>query len=80
MVLELPRNSINWGSRPYSLAEIIYEYDIEDEGQRGYQRDAQDHFYDNHTHPLRPILTHLEDGGRQRFEPTDTGDESLYSQ
>ena len=30
MVLEPPRNSSMWGPRPYSLAEIIYEYDTED--------------------------------------------------
>ena len=78
--LEPPRNSSRWGPRPYTLAEIVYEYDTEDERQLDCQRDAQDHFYKNHTHPLHQFLTFLEDGGRRRFEPNDTGNESLYSQ
>jgi hypothetical protein len=66
--------------RPYSLAEIIYEYDTEDEGRRGCQRDSDDHFHENHSHPLHQYLAHLEDGCRRRHVHTDTGDESLYSQ
>ena len=31
MVREPPRNKSKWGRRPYSLAEIIYECDTEDE-------------------------------------------------
>ena len=50
MVLEPPRNSSKWRPRPYSLAEIVYECDTEDEEQRSYQRDAQDHYYENHAH------------------------------
>ena len=73
MVPEPPRKSSKWGPRPYSLAESVYEYDTEDEGQRGFHRDAQDHFYENHTNPLHQFLTYLEDGGRRRLKPDDTG-------
>ena len=76
----LARNSSKWGSRPYSLAEIIYEYDTEDEGQRGYQRDSQDHFHENHSHPLHQYIMYREDGGRRRCVLTDTGDELVYLQ
>jgi hypothetical protein len=62
------------------LAEIIYEYDTEDEGQRGYERESQDRFFEHHTHPLHQYLCYLEDGGRQRCALTDTGDERVYSQ
>ena len=56
-------------------AEIIYEYDTEDDGQRGCQRDADDHLFENHSHPLHQYITYLEDGGRRRCVLTDTGDE-----
>ncbi len=69
-----------WGPRPHSLAEIIYEYDTEDEGQRGYERESQDRFFEHHTHPLHQYLCYLEDGGRRRLVLTDTGDEAVYSQ
>jgi hypothetical protein len=60
---------------PYSLGEIIHEYDTEDEGQRGYERDSQDRFFENHTHPLHQYLAYLDDGGRRRYVLTDTGEE-----
>jgi len=69
-----------WGPRPYSLAEIVYEYETEGEGQRGYERDSQDRFFENHTHPLHQYLAYLEDGSRRRHVLTDTGDEVVYSQ
>ncbi len=69
-----------WGPRPYSLAEIIYEYDTEDEGQRGYERESQDRFFEHHTHPLHQYLCYLEVGGRRRCALTDTGDEVVYAQ
>ena len=34
MVYDPPQRSSEWAPRPYSLAEIIYEYDTEDEGRR----------------------------------------------
>ena len=80
MIFEPPQRSSEWAPRPYSLAEIIYEYDTEDEGRRGCQRDSDDHFRENHSHPLHQHLAYLEDGGRRRHTHTDTGDESLYSQ
>jgi hypothetical protein len=69
-----------WGQRPYSLAEIIFEYDTDDEGRRGYQRGSDDHLFEHHTHPLHEYLMYLEDGGRRRCVLTDTGDELVYSQ
>ena len=80
ILYEPPRRRNVWGPRPYSLAEIIYEYDTEDEGQRGYERDSQDRFFEHHTHPLHQYLAYLEDRGRQRCVLTDTGDELVYSQ
>ena len=59
------------------MAEIIYNYDTDDEGQQGALRDAQDHFFENHTHPLHQ---YLEDGGRRRCVLEDTGEELVYSQ
>ena len=59
----------------YSLAEIIYEYNTDDEGQRGCQRDSADHFHENHQY-----IMYREDGGRRRCVLTDTGDELVYSQ
>ena len=65
MAYEPPQHIDVWGPRPYSLAEIIYEYDTEDEGQRGYQRDSQDRFFESHTHPLHQYTLYRADGGRQ---------------
>ena len=75
-----PLRSSEWAPRPYSLSEIVYEYDTEDEGRRAYERDTQDHFHENHSHPLHQYLAYLEDGGRRRCVLTDTGYELLYSQ
>ena len=71
--------SSEWGPRPYSLAEIIYEYNTEDKGRCGCQRDSYDHFHENHEHPLHQYLIYLEDGGRRRYVHTDTGDEQFYA-
>ena len=71
---EPTRRRSEWG-RPYSLAEIIYDYDNEDEGH-----DSQDRFFENHTHPVHQYLAYLEDGGRRRCVLTDTGDGLVYSQ
>jgi hypothetical protein len=49
---EPPRRRSIWSPRPYSLAEIIYEYDTEDEGLRSDTRATADHFHENHSHPL----------------------------
>ena len=68
-----------WAPRPYSLAEIIYEYDTEDKGRRGCQRDSDDHFHENHKHPLNQYNMYLDDGGRRRCVHTDTRDELVYS-
>ena len=62
------------------MAEIIYEYDTEDEGLRSDTRATDDHFHENHSHPLHQYLCYLEDGGRRRHALTDTGDEAVYSQ
>ena len=51
-LIEQPRRRSIWGPRPYSLAEIIYEYDTEDEGLRSDTRATDDHFHENHSHPL----------------------------
>ena len=40
MVLYEPPQSSKWGPRPFFLAEIIYEYDTEDEGKRCCQHDS----------------------------------------
>ena len=61
------------------MAEIIYEYNTEDEGQRSYERDAANHFFENHERPLNQYDMYLDDGGRRRCVLTDTGDELVYS-
>ena len=71
------RRSI-WSPRPYSLAEIIYEYDTEDEGFRSDTRAQSDHFHETHSYPDHQYLCYLEDGGRRRQVLTDTGDETVY--
>jgi hypothetical protein len=79
MIYEPRRRSI-WGQRPYSLAEIIYEYDTEDEEQLDCERESQDRHHDHHTHPLAQYTLYRQDGGRRRCVLTDTGDELIYSQ
>ena len=74
MVYEPSQSSSKWGSRPCSLAEIICEYDTEDEGRRSCQHD------ENHEHPFYQYKMYLDDGGRRRYVHTDTGDEQFYSQ
>ena len=77
---EPPRRRSIWSPRPYSLAEIIYEYDTEDEGFRSDTRATSDHFHETHSHPDHQYLCYLEDGGRRRQVLTDTGNETVYSQ
>jgi hypothetical protein len=80
ILYEPPRRRSIWGPRPYCLAEIIYEYDTEDEGLRSDTRATDDHFHEHHSHPLHQYLCYLADGGRRRYVLTDTGDETVYSQ
>ena len=74
------QRSSKWAPRPYSLSEIIYDYDSEDEGQRGYERDTQDRYHEIASYPLNQYREYLDDGGRRRYVHTDTGDEQFYSQ
>ena len=65
MIYEQQQRRSAWAPRPYSLAEIIYEYDTEDEGRRGCQRDSDDHFHENHSHPLHQYLAYLDEAYRE---------------
>ena len=69
-----------WGPRAYSLAEIINEYDTEDEGRRSCQRESGDNYHEHHSYPLNLYHMYLDDGGRRRYVYIDTGDEQFYSQ
>ncbi len=79
ILYEPPRHRSVWGPRPYSLSEIVYEYETDDEGRRSCECDAADHFHENHSNPLHQYLCYLEDGGRRRCALTDTGDEAVYA-
>ena len=79
MVNESPQRGSEWGPRPYSLSEIVYDYETEDEGRRGYERDTQDHYHEAHSYPLNQCREYLDDGGRRRYVHNDTGDEQFYS-
>ena len=69
-----------WGPRSYSLAEIVYEYDTEDEERRGCVRDAQDHYHEIDSYPLTQYTVYMDDGSRRKYVHDHTGDEQFYSQ
>ena len=69
-----------WGPRPYSLEEIIYDYETEDEEQRDCECESQHRYHNLHSHPLAQYILYRQDGGRRRCVLTDTGDELIYSQ
>jgi len=69
-----PQRSSEWTPRPYSLSEIVYEYKDEDEGQRAYERDTQDHYHEIGLYLLNQYDMYLEDGGRRKYVHTHTGD------
>ena len=73
MIYDPPQRSSEWGPRPYSLSEIVYEYDTEDDGRRGHERDTQDHYHAIASYPLNQYHEYLDDGGRRRYVHTDTG-------
>ena len=62
------------------MAEIVYDYETEDEGRRGCERDSADHYHEIDSYPLTQYQEYLDDGGRWRYVHTDTGDEGLYAQ
>ena len=81
MVYEPPQSSSSkWGPRPYSLSDIIFLYDTEDEGQRGYEHESQDRFHESHKHPFHQYQMYLDDRGRRSYVHTDTVDEQFYLQ
>ena len=79
MVYEPPQSSSKWRPRSYSLAEIIYEYDTEDEGRRCYEGDTQNLFHETHSHPFHQYQMYMDDESRRRYVHTDTGDKQFYA-
>ena len=76
---EPPQHIDVWGPRPYYLAEIIYEYDTDDEGRRSCTREADDHFFESHTHPLHQYTVYRADGGSlEQTMQRDSNDAVIY--
>jgi hypothetical protein len=75
-----PRRRSMWGPRPYSLKEIVYDYETEDEEQRDCERESQDHYYDHHTHPFaHNKSTWTTEAGGDTFTPIQEMRESTHS-